>query len=332
MVKDKLMSQYQAFQYLFSRRASDELPPHRLNVDHKIDLQAGNNLSMEPLRRMTDEQLSETKRYILENLHKGFIAPSSAPHAAPILFAKKADGSLRLCVYYRKLKELTTKDPYPIPLIDEIMARISKSKIFTKLDIQQAFHRIRMTEDSEDYTTFRTRYGTYKYKVLPFGLTNGPVTFQRFINNILMEHLDNFCSAYMDDILIYSGNPEGHETHVKKIMQILMDHGLQADIKKSEFHVTKAKFLGFIIGIEGIEVDPDKISVIQNWDYASNVRGVQRYLGFCNFYRRFIRDYSTICRPLTRLTGKDVVFNFDKKCEVAWELLRLLNCKSLGQT
>ena len=184
---------------------------------------------------MTDEQLSETKRYIVENLHKGFIEPSSSPYAAPILFAKKADGSLRLCVDYRKLNGLTKKDPYPIPLIDEMMARISKAKIFTKLDIQQAFHRIRMSTDSEDYTTFRTRYGTYKYKVLPFGLTNGPATFQRFINEILMEHLDDFCSAYMDDILIYSDSPAEHEIHAKKIMTILQDHGLQADIKKSEF-------------------------------------------------------------------------------------------------
>lgn len=322
MVQDKLPSQYREFEALFSRRASDELPAHKPNVDHAISLEKENNLTFEPLRRMTDDQLSETKRYIQDNLHKGFITPSNAPYAAPILFAKKADGSLRLCVDYRKLNELTQKDPYPIPLIDEIMARISRAKIFTKLDIQQAFHRIRMSTESEDYTTFRTRYGTYKYKVLPFGLTNGPATFQRFINDILMEHLDDFCSAYMDDILIYSSTAQEHEIHVKKIMRILQDHGLQADIKKSEFGVKKTKFLGFVIGIDGIEVDPEKISVINNWEYAANVRGVQSYLGFCNFYRRFIKDYSSICRPLTRLTGKDVPFVFDDSCKEAWEALR----------
>ncbi|KAK6585011.1 hypothetical protein PZA11_003235 [Diplocarpon coronariae] len=202
-----------------------------------------------------------------------------------------------------------------------MMARISKARVFTKIDIQQAFHRIRMSADAEDLTTFRTRYGTYKYKVLPFGLTNGPATFQRFINDILLEHLDDFCSAYLDDILIYSENSLDHEIHVKKILGILQRHGLQADIKKSEFGVTKTRFLGFIIGVHGIEVDPDKVSVIQEWKYAENVRGVQSFLGFCNFYRRFIKGYSRICRPLTALTG-NVPFDFNDACKKAWEALR----------
>ncbi|CAL3963542.1 unnamed protein product [Diplocarpon coronariae] len=202
-----------------------------------------------------------------------------------------------------------------------MMARISKARVFTKIDIQQAFHRIRMSADAEDLTTFRTRYGTYKYKVLPFGLTNGPATFQRFINDILLEHLDDFCSAYLDDILIYSENSLDHEIHVKKILGILQRHGLQADIKKSEFGVTKTRFLGFIIGVHGIEVDPDKVSVIQEWKYAENVRGVQSFLGFCNFYRRFIKGYSRICRPLTALTG-NVPFDFNDTCKEAWEALR----------
>ncbi|CAL3966035.1 unnamed protein product [Diplocarpon coronariae] len=232
LIDQKLPPQYAEFKNVFSRQASDQLPKPRPGVDHKIELTGENNLTIEPLRRLTDEQLSEVKSYILENLHKGFIEASSSPQAAPILFVRKADGSLRLCVDYRKLNALTKKDPYPIPLIDEMMARISKARVFTKIDIQQAFHRIRMSADAEDLTTFRTRYGTYKYKVLPFGLTNGPATFQRFINDILLEHLDDFCSAYLDDILIYSENSLDHEIHVKKILGILQRHGLQADIKK----------------------------------------------------------------------------------------------------
>ena len=322
LIDAKLPPQYFEFRELFSREASDQIPEHRTNVDHKIELTAENNLTIEPLRRLTDDQLTEVKKYILENLHKGFIEASNSPQAAPILFAKKADGSLRLCVDYRKLNALTKKDPYPIPLIDEMMARISKAKIFTKIDIQQAFHRIRMSPESEELTTFRTRYGMYKYKVLPFGLTNGPATFQRFINDILLEHLDDFCSAYLDDILVYSGNKAEHEEHVRKVMRILQSHGLQADIKKSEFGVPKTKFLGFIIGVHGIEVDPEKTSVIDKWEYAENVRGVQSFLGFCNFYRRFIKDYSRICRPLTALTSKNVPFDFNDDCKNAWEALR----------
>lgn len=321
LVWKNLPESFSVFRALFSKRASDKLSEHR-PYDHKIDLKKENDLTFEPLRKQTDEQLRETKRYLLNNLHKGFIEPSSAPYAAPILFVKKSDGSLRFCVDYRKLNELTKKDPYPLPLIDEMMARISKAKFFTKLDIQQAFHKIRMAKESEDLTTFRTRYGNYKYKVMPFGLTNGPATFQRFINDILMEYLDDFCSAYIDDILIYSETREEHEIHVKRVMTVLMAHGLQVDIKKSEFFVTKTKFLGFIIGVDGIQVDPEKISVINNWEYADNVRGVQSYLGFCNFYRRFIEGYSRITAPLTRLTGKDVPFQFDGNCRLAWTKLK----------
>ena len=322
LVRKLLPARYSEFEELFYKQEGDKLAFRRPGVDHKIHLATENNLSIEPLRRLTDEQLTEVKSYILDNLHKGFIEPSNAPFAAPILFTKKSDGSMRLCIDYRKLNELTKKDPYPLPLIDEMLARITKAKVFTKIDIQQAFNRVRMSEESEDLTSFRTRYGMYKYKVLPFGLTNGPATFQRFINDILMEHLDDFCSAYLDDILIYSENDTEHEIHVKKILSILKKHGLEVDIKKCEFHVTKTKFLGFIISTKGIEVNPEKIAIIQDWRYAANVRGVQSFLGFCNFYRRFIAGYSRICRPLTALTGKDVPFVFEKKQKDAWEALR----------
>ncbi|EKD17763.1 polymerase [Drepanopeziza brunnea f. sp. 'multigermtubi' MB_m1] len=259
-VNQELPLEYTEFKDLFSKKASDMLTVRRPKVDHKIVLATENTLITKPLRRLTDDQLSKVKQYIQDHLHKRFIEPSNAPYSAPILFTKKKDGSIKLCVDYRRLNSITQKDPYPLPLIDEMMARISQAKIFTKIDIQQAFHRIRISLESEDLTTFRSRYGTYKYKVLPFGLTNRPATFQRFINEILIEHLDDFCSAYLNDILIYSTNELEHTEHVKKIMRILNDHGLQADIKKCEFSVYKTKFLKFIINTNDIEVDPDKIA------------------------------------------------------------------------
>lgn len=321
LVSEKLPRCYLPWKNLFSKRASDNLPESR-SSDHKIELTEENNLKFEPLRRQTEDQLRETKRYLLENLQKGFIAPSNAPFAAPILFVKKKDGSLRFCVDYRKLNALTKKDPYLLPLIDEMMARISQARWFTKLDVQQAFHRIRLAKEAEQLTSFRTRYGCYQYRVMPFGLTNGPATFQRFINDILMECLDEYCSSYIDDILIYSSTRQEHETHVKRVMSLLVQHGLQIDIKKSEFFVQKTKFLGFIIGVDGIQVDPEKIAVINDWKYADNVRSVQAFLGFCNFYRRFIKDYSRITRPLTKLTCKNANWNFDDNCKAAWENLK----------
>jgi len=217
---------------------------------------------------------------------------------------------------------VTRKDRYPLPLLDETLARISKAKIFTKLDIRQAFHRIRIDPASEDLTTFRTRYGCYKYKVVPFGLTNGPATYQRYMNDVLFDYLDDFCTAYLDDVIIYSENELEHEEHVRKVIQRLRQAGLQGDIKKSEFSVKQTKFLGFIISTDGIKADPEKTFVIDQWEPPRTVKGVQSFLGFCGFYRRFIKDYGRIAKPLNHLTRKDQPFKFDLACKRAFKELK----------
>lgn len=315
LVDQKLPSQYADFKDVFSKAASDVLPPHH-SYDHKIILENATESSIgyTPLRHQSVGELQATRQYLMDNLDKGFIEPSQAPFAAPILFVKKPNGGLRFCIDYRKLNNLTRKDRYPLPLLDETLTRMSRAKVFTKLDIRQAFHRIRMDPESEDLTTFRTRYGSFKCKVLPFGLTNGPATYQRYMNDTLMEYLDDFCTAYLDDIMIYSEDPLEHESHVRKVLQRLRKAGLQADIKKSEFHVTRTKYLGFIVSTKGIETDPEKTAVISQWEPPRTVKGVQSFLGFCNFYRRFIKEYGRIARPLNRLTRKELPFVFDDEC------------------
>jgi hypothetical protein len=192
----------------------------------------------------------------------------------PVLFVKKSDSSLQFCIDYQKLNAITWKDWYLLPLIDETLACISRAKVFTKLDICQAFHRIRVDPLSKDLTTFQTCYRSYKCKVLPFGLTNGPATFQHYINKTLMEYLDDFCTAYLDDILIYSENPLDYEEHVWKVLLQLCKAGLQADIKKCKFKVTCMKYLGFIISIDSIEVDLEKVEVICKWKHPTTVKDV----------------------------------------------------------
>ena len=178
MVKEKLPQQYWEFAEVFSKKASDQLPLHKDKVDHDIILENENNLTPSPLYSMSLEQLELVKAYLEDHLKKGFIVPSDAPYASPVLFAKKPEGGWRFCVDYRKLNAITKKDRYPLPLIEETLARLARVKVFTKLDVRQAFYRIRMKESVEDLTTFRTRYGSYKYKVLPFGLCNGPDPFR----------------------------------------------------------------------------------------------------------------------------------------------------------
>ena len=320
-VRRVLPTIYREYQDMFSKAASDLLPPHR-SYDHKIELTTDNNLKFSPLYGHSSEELKILKQYLIDNLSKGFIEASQAPFAAPVLFVKKPGGGLRFCIDFRKLNAITRKDQYPLPLIDETLARLGKAKIFTKLDIRQAFHRIRIHPDSEELTTFRTRYGSYKCKVLPFGLTNGPSTYQHYMNDVLLDYLDDFCTVYLDDILIYSENRKEHAAHVKKVLQRLREAGLQVDIKKCEFSVESTRYLGFIVSTDGVSVDPAKVSAVRNWQAPTTVKGIQSFLGFCNFYRRFIRDYGRIAKPLNHLTRHDSVFDFGDECKASFEELK----------
>jgi len=327
LIKRRLPEEYRHFVDVFSKRRSNELPESRAG-DHRIQLTKELPSTTSPLYSMSLEHLEILKQYLVDNLKKGFIVPSDAPFASPVLFAKKPGGGWRFCVDYRRLNEFTTKDRYPLPLIDETLTRLAKARIYTKLDIRQAFHRIRMHPDSEALTSFRTRYGQYKYRVLPFGLCNGPSSFQRYINEALFDYLDVFCTAYVDDILIYSEDPLEHAAHVQKVLTRLRQFGLQADIKKCEFGVTKTKFLGFIVSTDGIAVDPDKVAVVRDWAPPSSVKGVQSFLGFCNFYRRFVRNYGRLARPLIRLTHKGTPWDFDGDCLHSFQTLKDHMCQA----
>ena len=210
---------------VFSKAISDKLPPHRPN-DYWIILEAPQDIKYSPFYKMLTPELEAVRKYLTENLEKGFIVASQSPFASPVLFVKKINEDLRFCVDYRRLNAITKKNSYLLPLLDETLARISRAVVFTKLDIIQAFHRLRMTEDSEDLTTFNTRYGAYKYRVLLFRLYGGPNSWQQFINEVLHNLLDKFCTVYIDDILIYSEKRSKHEGHVKMVLDRLRDAGL----------------------------------------------------------------------------------------------------------
>ena len=167
---------------------------------------------------MSIPQLKFVKKFLEEHLKKRFIEASSAPCSSPILLAKKPGGGIRFCVDYQKLNSLTKKNAYPLPLIAETIAKLKKAIVFTKIDIRQVFHKLRMAIESKNATTFASRFGSYKWKVMPFGLTGGPASWQRFINDLLWEYLNDFCIAYLDDILIYSTSMKEHQQHVQKVL------------------------------------------------------------------------------------------------------------------
>lgn len=299
---NRLPKEYHWIEELWDIKKADELAPHRLE-DHEINLKPGSEPPyVKNYKPMSAQESDVLWKYIQEHLGKGWIRPSTSHVSAPTLVVRKPSGGLRVCVDYRALNAITEKNRYPIPNINETLTRLNKAKIFTKLDVVAAFNKIRIKEGHEHLTSFNTRFGQYEYLVMPFGLCNAPATFQSYINSSVLDYLDQFCTAYLDDVLVYSENEEEHIEHVNKVLKRLKDRGLQLDIDKCEFNVKTVKYLGLIVGVNGIQMDPEKVEAILNWEVPASVKDVQAFLGFANFYRRFIRHFSRLSRPLTELT------------------------------
>lgn len=270
-------------------------------ASHPIVLELGTKPPFRPLYNLSTTELATLREYLELAMEKGWIRRSESEAGAPILFVPKKDGTLRLCVDYRGLNSITVKNRCPLPLIGETLDRLSGAQIFTKLDLKDAYHRIPIKRGDEWKTAFRTRYGHFEYMVMPFGLTNAPATFQSYINQALSGLLDQFCVVYLDDILIYSDTIEEHTKHVRLVLERLRKHALYASQKKCEFFVDKVEFLGFIVSNVGVSMDPRRVATIEEWPSPTSFQELQQFLGFANFYRRFIQAYSQKARPLTAL-------------------------------
>jgi hypothetical protein len=299
----KLPFNYADFVNVFSKNQNDELPPHRPS-DYKIELLPDATLlRAHPLYSMSTEQLVALKEYLTENFRKEWIISSSAEYDSPVLFAKKPNDGLRLCVNYWKLNARTRKNTYFLPLIEKTLKHFSRTRVYIKLNIRQTFYRIRINEKSKDLTIFRIWFGQYKYKMLPFRFCNGLSIFQQYINFVLFLYLDEFCTTYIDDILIFSEDFSQHEHYVRQMLFKLRAAGLQADIQKSEFSTTETQFLGYILSTSGIAIDSIKVAAVANWKPPAKIKELQAFLGFCNFYRRFISDFNRVAKLFHRLTA-----------------------------
>ncbi len=231
----------------------------------------------------------------------GFIVPSKSPASAGFFFVKKKDGSLRPCIDYRALNDITVKFRYPLPLVPAALEQLRTARYFTKLDLRSAYNLIRIREGDEWKTAFSTTSGHYEYRVMPFGLANSPSVFQAFVNDVFRDMLSQFVIVYIDDILIYSDSLDTHVKHVRAVLKRLIQHQLYAKIQKCEFHQTQISFLGYVISSEGVTMDDSKVQAVLNWPKPTTVKELQRFLGFANFYRRFIRNFSMVAAPLTSL-------------------------------
>ncbi|KAI2645188.1 Transposon Tf2-11 polyprotein [Labeo rohita] len=241
------------------------------------------------------------EEYISEALAQGFIQPSTSPAASSFFFVGKKDGGLRPCIDYRQLNSQVIQQPYPLPLVPVALEELCGAQVFTKLDLRSAYNLVRIRAGDEWKTAFVTPTGHYEYRVMPYGLSISPSVFQTFMNEVFREFLHRFVIVYIDDILIYSRNMAEHRHHVQQVLHKLRAHRLYLKQEKCEVHRPSVHFLGYIISAEGMQMDQGKVSVIQEWPQPLTVKELQRFLGFANFYRRFIKDYSSITAPLTSL-------------------------------
>ena len=274
---------------------TDHLPrglPPKGSIQHTIEVIPGTTPPHRSPYRLSLEDKRELTKQIDQLLQDGKIEPCGSPYGAPVIFVKKKDGSKRLCVDYRALNNMTVRERFPLPLIDDIFDALSGAKVFSSLDLHSGYHQVRIREQDVYKTAFVTPFGQYAWRVMPFGLTNAPSTFQHLMNKIFHPILQKFVVVYLDDILVYSKTPEEHAQHLKTVLNILRDHQLIAKASKCFFFQTELRFLGHVLRPDGIFPDPDKIQTIRDWKDIKSVKQAQSFLGLTGFYRRFIQHYS----------------------------------------
>jgi hypothetical protein len=261
--------------------------------------------------------------YIKDALEAGLMRPSTSPAGAGFFFVAKKDGGLRPCIDYRGLNAITVRNRYPLPLMATAFELLQEAVVFTKLDLRNAYHLVRIRPGDEWKTAFNTPTGHYEYLVMPFGLTNAPAVFQALINDVLRDMLNIFVFVYLDDILIFSSSLQEHTKHVRQVLKRLLDSHLYVKPEKCEFHSSRVQFLGFVVEPGRVQMDPRKVGAVADWPTPKSVKEVQRFLGFTNFYRKFIKNFSLVAAPLSALTkGGNARFLWGREAETAFQGLK----------
>ena len=310
------------------------LPPDR-GIEHVIPL---NPDAEPPFKRMyclSPSELQEVKRQVTELLQKQLVEPSVSPFGAPILFVLKKGGDLRMVIDYRALNKLTIKNRYPLLRIDDLFDKLQGSQYFTSLDAASGFHQILLQKSDRPKTAFRTPFDHYQFRVLPFGLTSAPATFQAVMNRAFdhpkvlangkvnpLSALSNYVLVFIDDILIFSKSAEEHVEHVKTVMEVLRQHSILIKLSKCTWGQTELPYLGHIVSKDGIKVDPKKIQAVADWPQPTNLTEIQQFLGLTNFFCKYIQGYTNLSMPLTLLLHNNTPFAWVAACQEAFDGLK----------
>ncbi len=320
-IKAKLSSKYHEFLDVFDRVQSNKLLSHCF-YDHKIELINDSTLFRCRVYQMFSVKLLKVKKYLNENLSKKFITSSQTLYFFFVLFTLKANKDFRFCVNYQKLNVIFKRNRYSLSLIDEIIDKIMSCKHLTRLNIISAFNKLWMHLNNENYITFITALKAYKYKMLSFELTNELIFFQQYMNNVLWDFLNDFCQVYLDDILIYSKMRKKHKDHVKLVLSQLREAELQMNIRKCKFNVEETIFLEVIVSELDLHMNFSKVTVIVSWITSINLKEIQSFVRFVNFYRRFIKNFSKLVKSFTQLTRKNTSFVWNEICVQVFDNLK----------
>ncbi len=320
-VKAKLSLKYHNYLDVFDRAMTDQLLSHCF-YDHKIELIDEKTSSWSHLYHMSDYKLQKIKNYLIKHLNKDFISSSSASYASLILFIEKKNDSLRFCIDYRKLNALIKWDRYLLSLIDKTLACIQGSRYLIWLNIIVVFNKLRMHSSSKDLTIFIISFDFYKYHVMSFELINDSTFYQHYMNDVLFDYLHQFCQIYLNDIIIYSKTLKKHKQHVRLILNRLREADLQIDINKCKFHIQKTIFLELLISIEELKINSRKMQTVVDWSTLNNLTQMQFFIDFCNFYRRFIKNFSKIVRSMIQLTQKKIIFEWNEVCQIIFNHIK----------
>ena len=314
--------EYHEYLDVFNEEKANRYPDSR-PWDHKIEMKPGFEPKSFKTYNLTPEEQSELDKFLKENLDKGYIKPSESPMASPFFFVKKKDGKLRPCQDYRYLNDWTIKNAYPLPLISEIMDKIKGAKYFTKFDVRWGYNNVRIRKEDQWKAAFKTNRGLFEPTVMFFGMCNSPATFQTMMDSIFSDMIEGcIVIVYMDDILIFAKTQEELEQYTKMVLQRLQENDLYLKPKKCEFNKTTMEYLGLIIKEGQLSMDPVKLKGISEWPTPKTVKQVRAFLGFGNFYRRFIRKFSELALPLNNLLKKDTHFDWTPTCQESFNTLK----------
>ena len=290
-------------------------------VKHQID--TGNNRPIrQALRPQPRVHLPVIDQLVDDMQQQGIIEPCQSEWASNIVLVKKKDGSVRFCVDYRKLNDITRKDAYPLPRIDTCLDRLSGSVWYSTFDLRSGFHQVEVDPADVNKTTFICHRGTFRFPRMPFGLCNAPATFQRLMDLVMTGLTYETCLIYLDDLIVFSQDLQGHLHRLRSLFERLRNANLKLKPSKCQILQKEVKFLGFMISHQGIATDPDKVAAVRNWPVPQTLRQSRAFVGFCQYYRRFIPNFSKIASPLHSLTKKGVRFDWTTACQQAFEQLK----------